>query len=79
MIAPITKELQDRLLAIGRIVLYFYFIEHFEAVKPAEVSQLVNSDLDILSEKALHKVATTPGDNLSHQTRYVYGVKRNIH
>jgi hypothetical protein len=51
---------------MGRIVLYFYFIEHLEAVKPAEVSQLINSDLGILSEKALHKVVTTPGDKLSH-------------
>jgi hypothetical protein len=67
--APVTKELQDRLLPISRIVLYFYFIEHLEAVKPAEVSQLVNSELDVLSEKALHNVATTPGDRLSHQTR----------
>jgi hypothetical protein len=33
-------------------VLCFYFIEHLEVVKPAEVSQLINSDLDILSEKA---------------------------
>jgi hypothetical protein len=57
---------------MGRIVLYFYFIEHLEAVKPAEVSQLINSDLGILSEKALHKVVTTPGDKLSHHTRYVF-------
>jgi hypothetical protein len=64
----VTKELQDRLLPIGSVLLYFYFIEHLEAVKPAEVPQLDNKDLDVLSEKALHKVATTPGDKLSHQT-----------
>jgi len=66
-----TKDLADRLSPIGRIVLYFYFIEHLEAVRPTEVPQLASNKFDVLSEKALHKVAAMQGDQLSHQTRYV--------
>ena len=66
-----TKDLADQLSPIGRIVLYFYFIEHLEAVRPAEVPQLASSEFDVLSEKALHKATAMQGDQLSHQTRYV--------
>jgi hypothetical protein len=65
-----TKELVDRLSPIGRIVLYFYFIEHLEAVRPAEIPQLANNHFGVLSEKALHKAAAIQGDQLSHHTRY---------
>lgn len=65
------KDLADRLSSIGRIVLYFSFIEHMEAVTPAEVPQLAINDFDALSEKALHKASAIQGDQLSHQTRYV--------
>ncbi|KAI4696695.1 uncharacterized protein J4E88_000873 [Alternaria novae-zelandiae] len=65
---PMTKDLADRLSPIGRIVLYFYFIEHLEAVRPAEVPQLPSNKFDVLSEKALHKAAAMQGDQLSHQT-----------
>jgi hypothetical protein len=51
-------------------MLYLYFIENLEAVQPTEVPHLIDNDLDVLSEKALHKVATTLGDRLSDQTRY---------
>jgi hypothetical protein len=50
-------------------MLYFYFIEHLESVKPVEVPQLANNELDILSKKALHKFAAVQGDELSHQAR----------
>ncbi|KAH6875347.1 hypothetical protein BKA58DRAFT_119538 [Alternaria rosae] len=63
-----TQDLADRLSPIGRIVLYFYFIEHMEAVTPAEVLQLAINDFDALSEKALHKASAMQGDQLSHQT-----------
>jgi hypothetical protein len=68
---PVTKEVADRLSTTGRIVLYFYLIEHLEAVKPAEVPQLANNEFDSLSEKALHKTVAAQGDELSHQTRYI--------
>ena len=66
-----TQDLANRLSPIGRIVLYFYFIEHLEAVGPVEVPQLASNEFDVLSEKALHKAAAMHGDQLSHQTRYV--------
>jgi predicted Zn-dependent peptidase len=68
--APVTKKLAEELSLIGRIVLYFYFIEHLESVKPAEISQLANKQFSVLSEKALHKFAAVQGNELSHQTRY---------
>jgi predicted Zn-dependent peptidase len=68
--APVTEELAKELSLTGRIVLYFYFIEHLESVKPAEIPQLANKQFSVLSEKALHKFAAVQGDELSHQTRY---------
>jgi len=66
-----TQDLANRLSPIGRIVLYFYFIEHLEAVRPVEVPQLASNEFDVLSEKALHKAAAMHGDQLSHHTRHV--------
>ncbi|KAL1797329.1 hypothetical protein ACET3X_003935 [Alternaria dauci] len=74
---PITKEIADRLSPVGRIVLYFYFIEHLEAVKPADVPRLANNEFDSLSEKALHKAAAAQGDELSHHTSLDIPVQRD--
>ncbi|KAF1937306.1 hypothetical protein EJ02DRAFT_357117 [Clathrospora elynae] len=64
----VTEELCARLASTGCIALYFYFIEYLEAVRPAEVEQLATEDFGILSEKALYKGASTPGDIPSDQT-----------
>ncbi|KAG9190578.1 hypothetical protein G6011_08666 [Alternaria panax] len=74
---PVTKEIADRLSPIGRIVLYFYFIEHLQAVKPVEVPQTANNEFDSLSEKALHKVAAAQGDESSHQTSFAAPVQHD--
>jgi hypothetical protein len=55
---------------MGRIVLYFYFIENVEAAKPTDVARPAADDPNVLSEKALQKCASTPGDVLTHQARY---------
>jgi hypothetical protein len=56
---------------MGRIVLYFYFIENLEAATPADVAQPAAEDFKVLSEKALQKGASNPGDVLTHLARYV--------
>lgn len=65
----VTEEVKQRLALIGKIVLYFYFVADVKIVELANTAPQTLNDLDIVSEKALHKVSCMSGDVLTHQTR----------
>lgn len=62
--------MKRQISSIGQIVLYFYFTEHLEEFRPVDLPKSTAGRPEAISQEAL-KATVTPGDALTHQTRYV--------